>query len=66
MKGDLHVRFCENTEVKFFCVTRLTASIKYTNSELKFFINLNLFFSLLFSETSIYFKRCFQQYSFKC
>ena len=23
MKGDFHVRFCENKEVKFFCVTRL-------------------------------------------
>jgi hypothetical protein len=26
MKGDLHVRFCENTEVKFFCVTRLAVT----------------------------------------
>jgi hypothetical protein len=30
MKGDFHVRFCENTEVKFFCVTRLTAIISAT------------------------------------
>ena len=28
MKGDFHVRFCENTEVKSFCVTRLVASVK--------------------------------------
>jgi len=26
MKGDLHVRFCENVRVKFLCVTQLTAS----------------------------------------
>jgi len=28
MKGDFHVRFCENTEVEFFCVTRLAAMLQ--------------------------------------
>ena len=30
MKGDFHVRFCENTEVKFFCVTRLSGHFVMT------------------------------------
>jgi len=26
MKGDFHIQFCGNTEVKFPCMTRLSAS----------------------------------------
>jgi len=37
MKGDLHVRFCENTEVKFFCVTRLAAN--YLDNTIDIFVS---------------------------